>query len=131
VRSVLIRAHGKGLIAHMLNFDYEVRPPEVAFRGVTAGKADEEMLDLALHIIQQKKGRFDPTRFDDRYEADWATGFRTRIERRDGFDRPFRPCRKRSKACRSSALMTRSGDMPLFRAIAALHRVEEAISSVE
>ena len=31
VRSVLIRAHGDGVIAHTLNFDYEVRPAEEAF----------------------------------------------------------------------------------------------------
>jgi DNA end-binding protein Ku len=31
VRSVLIRAHGQGLIAHTLNFDYEVRSAEEAF----------------------------------------------------------------------------------------------------
>jgi non-homologous end joining protein Ku len=31
VRSVLIRAHGEGLIAHTLNFDYEVRSAEEAF----------------------------------------------------------------------------------------------------
>lgn len=69
VRSLLIRAHGKGLVAHTLNFDYEVRPAADAFSDVRAGKADEEMLDLALHIIHQKAGRFDPTRFDDRYDA--------------------------------------------------------------
>jgi DNA end-binding protein Ku len=27
------------------------------------------MLDLALHIIKKKAGRFDPTKFDDRYDA--------------------------------------------------------------
>jgi hypothetical protein len=27
------------------------------------------MLDLALHIIKKKAGRFDPTTFDDRYDA--------------------------------------------------------------
>ena len=69
VRSVLIRAHGKGLVAHTLNFDYEVRPAADAFSDIRAGNADEEMLDLALHIIHQKAGRFDPTRFDDRYDA--------------------------------------------------------------
>jgi DNA end-binding protein Ku len=69
VRSVLIRAHGEGLIAHTLNFDYEVRPAEDAFRDLPATKADDEMLDLALHIIKKKAGRFDPTMFDDRYDA--------------------------------------------------------------
>jgi DNA end-binding protein Ku len=50
VRAVLIRAHGTGLIANTLNFDYEVRSAEKAFSDLPAGKADEEMLDLALHI---------------------------------------------------------------------------------
>lgn len=27
------------------------------------------MLDLAKHIVSQKSGRFDPEKFEDRYEA--------------------------------------------------------------
>ena len=69
MRSVLIRAHGDGLIAHTLNFDYEVRSAEEAFSELPDAKADDEMLDLALHIIKKKAGRFDPTTFDDRYDA--------------------------------------------------------------
>ena len=69
VRSVLIRAHGDGLIAHTLNFDYEVRSAEEAFSELPDANADDEMLDLALHIIKKKAGRFDPTTFDDRYDA--------------------------------------------------------------
>ncbi len=69
VRSVLIRAHGKGLIAHTLNFDYEVRPADEAFKELPAANADGEMLDFALHIIKKKAGRFDPEKFDDRYDA--------------------------------------------------------------
>src|SRR5205085_6976608 len=69
VRSVLIRAHGEGLIAHTLNFDYEVRSAEEAFGELPDAKADDDLLDLALHIIKEKAGRFDPTTFDDRYDA--------------------------------------------------------------
>jgi len=69
VRSVLIRAHGQGLIANTLNFDYEVRSADEAFSELPAATAEEEMLDLALHIIKKKAGRFDPTKFDDRYDA--------------------------------------------------------------
>lgn len=69
VRSVLIRAHGGGLIAHTLNFEYEVRSAEEAFGELPDTKTDDEMLDLALHIINKKAGRFDPTTFDDRYDA--------------------------------------------------------------
>jgi DNA end-binding protein Ku len=69
VRSVLIRAHGAGLIAHTLNFDYEVRRDEEAFGELPNSRADHEMIDLALHIIKKKAGRFDPKKFDDRYDA--------------------------------------------------------------
>jgi DNA end-binding protein Ku len=69
VRSVLIRAHAEGLIANTLNFNYEVRPADEAFKELPAAKADGEMLDLALHIIKKKAGRFDPKKFDDRYDA--------------------------------------------------------------
>ena len=57
VRSVLIRAHGDGLIAHTLNFDYEVRSAEEALSELPDANADDEMLDLALHIIKKKAGR--------------------------------------------------------------------------
>jgi DNA end-binding protein Ku len=42
------------------------RSNDQASRG---GKADDEMLDLALHIIKKKAGRFDSEKFDDRYDA--------------------------------------------------------------
>jgi DNA end-binding protein Ku len=69
VRTVLIRAHGTGLIATTLNFDYEVRAADEAFDELPKRKIESEMLDLAKHIIATKQGKFDPTKFDDRYES--------------------------------------------------------------
>ncbi|HZT88631.1 MAG TPA: Ku protein, partial [Stellaceae bacterium] len=69
VRSVLIRPHEAGLVGTTLNFDYEVRSSDEAFADLPASKIDKDMLDLALHIIGTKKGRFQPEKFDDRYEA--------------------------------------------------------------
>lgn len=68
MRTVLIRAHGKGIIATTLNFEYEVRPSSEAFEDVAKIKVEAEMLDLAKHIINTKKGKFDPAEFEDRYE---------------------------------------------------------------
>lgn len=82
VRSVLIRAHGDGLIANTLNFDYEVRSADEAFSDLPAGMADDEMLDLALHIIKKKAGRFDPTNFDDRYDAALQELIKAKLEGR-------------------------------------------------
>lgn len=68
-RALMIRAQGLGLVAHTLNFDYEVRSASEAFDGIPKLKIQREMLDLAKHIIETKRGSFDPSQFDDRYEA--------------------------------------------------------------
>jgi len=68
-RALMIRAQGPGLVAHTLNFDYEVRPAAEAFDGIPKLRIQKEMLELAKHIIETKRGSFDPAGFDDRYEA--------------------------------------------------------------
>ncbi|MDP9629146.1 UNVERIFIED_ORG: DNA end-binding protein Ku [Ensifer adhaerens] len=82
VRTVLIRVHGKGLIASTLNFDYEVRSADKAFEDLPDLKIEGEMLDLAEHIIETKKGSFDASSFDDRYEAAVAELVKAKIEGR-------------------------------------------------
>ncbi|CUX55883.1 Ku protein (plasmid) [Agrobacterium fabrum] len=82
VRSVLIRPHGKGLIATTLNFDYEVRSSQEAFEELPDLKIEGEMLELAEHIIGTKKGSFDASAFDDRYEAAVAELVKAKIEGR-------------------------------------------------
>lgn len=69
VRTLFIRASGPGLVANTLNFDYEIRPADEVFDLIPHLKIKGEMLDLARHIIQTKLGTFDPTDFDDRYDA--------------------------------------------------------------
>jgi DNA end-binding protein Ku len=83
MRSVLIRPRGCGLLATTLNFDHEVRAAEKAFAGVPELKIKGEMLDLAKHIIETKRGRFDPSEFDDRYDAALAELVRAKAEGRE------------------------------------------------
>jgi DNA end-binding protein Ku len=80
VRTVLIHPHGDGLIATTLNFDYEVRSAKEAFGDVPDLKIKGEMLKLAEHIIETKKGKFDPAKFDDRYEAALADLVKAKME---------------------------------------------------
>jgi len=82
VRTVLVRAHGEGLIGATLNFDYEIRSADEAFQDTPDAKIDREMLDLAKHIIATKRGEFDPKSFDDRYEAALAEVVRAKVEGR-------------------------------------------------
>ena len=80
VRTVLIRAHGSGLIATTLNFDYEVRSAKDAFDDVPDIRIKGEMLELAEHIIKTKRGKFDPAKFDDRYEEALAELVKAKLE---------------------------------------------------
>lgn len=82
LRTLLIRPGEKGLIASTLNYDYEVRPAKEIFSDIKNFKIDGEMLDLARHIIDTKRGEFDPTEFDDRYETALAELIRAKIEGR-------------------------------------------------
>lgn len=82
VRTVLIRAHGQGLIATTLNFDYEVRSAQDAFNSVPDITIESEMLELAEHIIKTKRGKFDPSTFEDRYETALADVVEAKLEGR-------------------------------------------------
>src|SRR5690606_22360135 len=82
VRSLLIRSHGPGMIATLLNYQYEVRSSKEAFEDVPDTKVAGEMLDLAKHILKTKSGEFDPAAFDDRYEEALAELVRAKMEGR-------------------------------------------------
>jgi DNA end-binding protein Ku len=69
VRSLLIRTDDGALVAHTLEYDREVRDADAAYKDIAAPKIDKEMLELAEHIIATKRGKFDPSRFEDRYDA--------------------------------------------------------------
>lgn len=80
VRTLLIRAYDDGLVATTLNFDYEVRSAKEAFDQIPDIKIKGEMLDLAEHIIKTKNGKFDPSRFEDRYETALAELVKAKLE---------------------------------------------------
>ena len=80
VRTLLIHAQGSGLVADTLNFDYEVRAADKAFDRIPELKIKGEMLDLAKHIIETKAGSFDPSTFDDRYDAALADLVKAKLD---------------------------------------------------
>ncbi|MDB5615447.1 MAG: Non-ous end joining protein Ku [Devosia sp.] len=83
LRPVLIRAHRDGLIATTLNFDYEVRSSKDAFSDIKKRKIEPEMLKLAQHILKTKAGKFEPEKFEDRYEEALAELVKAKIEGRN------------------------------------------------
>ncbi|NIX78389.1 Ku protein [Microvirga sp. c23x22] len=80
LRTLLIRPHGAGLLATTLYFNYQVRSAPDAFQEIPEIKTKGEMLDLAKHIIDMKRGTFDPREFRDRYEAALTELVRAKVE---------------------------------------------------
>lgn len=70
------------MILTTLNFDYEVRPAEAAFKSIPAPEINGEMQELGRHIIKTKMGEFDPATFGDRYEAALQELVRAKIKSR-------------------------------------------------
>jgi DNA end-binding protein Ku len=67
-RPIMLQPRGKGLVATTLRYAYEVRDDADYFEDIDDVEVPEEMLDLATHIIDRKMSRFDPKRFEDRYQ---------------------------------------------------------------
>jgi DNA end-binding protein Ku len=65
---VMLQPRGKGIMATILRFRSEVRRESRYFSEIPSTRVPQEMLDLALHILETKKGKFEPERFEDRYE---------------------------------------------------------------
>jgi len=67
-RLIMLEPRSKGLLATALRYNYEVRDDTAYFADIPDVEIPEEMLDLAMHIIDRKAGSFDPAAFEDRYE---------------------------------------------------------------
>ena len=67
-RMVLLEPLDTGIMATLLRYPYEVRGHEDYFEGIPAVEIPEEMRDLAAHIVERKAAKFDPDKFEDRYE---------------------------------------------------------------
>jgi len=64
-----LEARDKGLMGMLLRYPYEVRDSSEYFDDIQDVKITKDMLDLAKHIVEQKAGHFDPSKFEDHYEA--------------------------------------------------------------
>lgn len=67
-RLLMLEPRGKGIAATALRYKSEVRKEDAYFDEIPNVKVPGDMLQLAEHILEQKKGHFDPEKFEDRYE---------------------------------------------------------------
>ena len=65
---IMLEARDNGMMGITLRYPYEVRASKDYFDDIEDEKVPKDMLDLALHIVNTKKGKFDPDRFEDQYE---------------------------------------------------------------
>ena len=65
---IAIAPRGKGLMGTLLRFPYEVRDAGEYFDDIPNVKLTKDMMDLARHIVETKRGHFKPQEFEDHYE---------------------------------------------------------------
>jgi len=65
---VALEPRGNGLMGVTLRYPYEVRKADEYFAAIEDTKVPKDMLDLAVHIVDTKRGKFQPEKFADEYE---------------------------------------------------------------
>ena len=65
---IALEPRDNGMVGVTLRYPYEVRSPAEYFESIEDEKVPKDMLDLAVHIVDSKRGEFDPQKFKDHYE---------------------------------------------------------------
>ena len=65
---IALEARDQGMVGITLRYPYEVRDQADYFDAVEHESVPKDMLDLAVHIVNTKKGHFHPEKFEDQYE---------------------------------------------------------------
>jgi DNA end-binding protein Ku len=68
-RTIAIRPMDGGLVAHTLNEERDLNSSTELFENTQNIKVDEEMVQLAVQLVQRQSGRYDPADLEDRYET--------------------------------------------------------------
>ena len=68
-RLLMLAPRGKGIVGTVLRYQNDVRDADDYFDDIPDTKVSKDTLELAKHILATKKTRFDPSKFEDRYET--------------------------------------------------------------
>lgn len=68
-RTVAITPRGNGMLVELLRHPQEIRDEAEVFGSIPKTRADKSMVEIAARIIEQTGGRFEPEKFEDRYET--------------------------------------------------------------
>ncbi|HUD87917.1 MAG TPA: Ku protein [Xanthobacteraceae bacterium] len=89
---IALEARGKGMMGVTLRYPYEVRNQDEYFDTIEDEKVPKDMLDLALHIVGTKRGKFQPQKFEDQYE-DALKELLRKKQKGEKIERPEEPAR--------------------------------------
>jgi len=67
-RIMMLEPFGKGLMGTTLHYPYEIRGEDSAFEDIPDMQLPAQMVGLAEEIIDRMTGKFEPQKFEDRYE---------------------------------------------------------------
>jgi len=87
---IALEPRDKGMVGVTLRYPYEVRQPEEYFDTIEDEKVPKDMLDLAIHIVNTKRGKFEPEEFEDHYENALKELLRKK-QRGERIERPKEP----------------------------------------
>jgi DNA end-binding protein Ku len=89
---IALEPRDKGMVGVTLRYPYEVRQADAYFEAIDDEKVPKDMLDLAIHIVDSKRGEFDPEKFEDHYENALKELLRKK-QKGEKIDRPKEPSR--------------------------------------
>jgi DNA end-binding protein Ku len=76
-----VKAYEDGLTVETVHYAEELRPAKAFFDDIPTGKIDPDLIDLAEELINRKKAKFDPKKFEDEYAIALERLVKKKIER--------------------------------------------------
>ncbi len=89
---IALEPRDQGMMGITLRYPYEVRNQNAYFDEIEHEKVPKDMLDLAVHIVNTKKGKFEPEKFEDHYEEALKELIRKK-QKGEKIERPKEPAR--------------------------------------
>jgi DNA end-binding protein Ku len=59
--------NGRGLVLDTLRYDDEIKDADNIFAKIGSGKSRQDMMDMAVELIEKRTEKFDPEKFKDKY----------------------------------------------------------------
>lgn len=67
-RVIAMKSKDKGIVAYSLREADDIKPEKEYFKDIESPRVDKDMLEIAMRLVKQKSGHFDPEEYEDRYE---------------------------------------------------------------